>query len=303
MDIDESQASKFLGEKTTEDIYGEEGVADEMGEDKVALRLESIMQSARNTSAAYKEKFGGLATKWGAKMFSDIKDVPNDPKRQATALVGLQAELQSERIRNEMDLRKLSSELANNPTPENRQKILDAIEATTAEQQRLRALTAQVQNYWKKLASTSSDVLNIRRTDRMMRDAMMGDYYAERILNEQQVREMRAVEKALTADIMENYKNHPQYKAEMSIKKEKARSQARARREKKKQEQAEGKEGVVGKAKEKVKDVVEAVTGNRKKEAEKRKEAARNDFPLNDKGERMTPKEFLEFIKKLKKPC
>jgi hypothetical protein len=102
---------------------------------------------------------------------------------------------------------------------------------------------------------------------------------------------------------MENYKNHPQYKAEMSIKKEKARSQARARREKKKQEQAEGKEGVVEKAKEKVKDVVEAVTGNRKKEAEKRKEAARNDFPLNDKGERMTPKEFLEFIKKLKKPC
>jgi hypothetical protein len=303
MSIDESKASQFLGEKTTEDIYGEEGVADEMGEDKVALRLESIMESARNTASAYKEKFGGLATKWGAKMFSDIKDVPNDPKRQATALVGLQAELQSERIRNEMDLKRLSSELANNPTPENRQKILEAIEATTAEQQRLRALTAQVQNYWKKLASTSSDVLNIRRGDRMMRDAMMGDYYSERILTERQVREMREVEKALTADIMKDYKNHPQYKAEMSIKREKARSQARARREKKKQEQAESKEGVVSKAKEKVKDAVEAVTGNRKKEAEKRKEAARNDFPLNDKGERMTPKEFLEFIKKLKKPC
>lgn len=301
--LDESGVSKFLGEKTTEDIYGEEGVADEMGEDKVALRLESMMQSARDMTTAYKDKLGGLATKWGAKMFSDIKDVPNDPKRQATALVGLQAELQSERIRNEMDLRKLSSDLANNPTPENRQKILEAIEATTTEQQRLRALTAQVQNYWKKLASTSSDVLNIRRGDRMMRDAMMGEYYAERILNEQQVREMREVEKALTADVMQNYKNHPQYKAEMSIKKEKARSQARARREKKKQEQAEGKEGVVSKTKEKVKDVVEAVTGNRKKEAEKMKESALNDFPLNDKGQRMTKKEFLEFIKKLKKPC
>ncbi len=300
--IDETATSEYLNPKTTKDVFGEEGLEDNEKERKIALQLNKLRENVVDIARSYQRELGGLASKWGARMFSDIKELSNDPKRQAIATASLHIELQRQRLENEAALKDIDIRLQSEKNEKIRKELYDERAGLLTEQQKSKALRGQVQNFEKKLLSTASDVLNTGRLRRMVRNDMLSEFYGDKILSEDEIKAKKEFEAAQNAASIEDYRNHPDYKKDQAALEAK-RSKARAAREAKKAKEPTVTEKVVETAKDVVKKVREKVTGEKKKEAAKEKQKAIDDFPLNDKGQRMTPQEFLEHIKKLRKPC
>ncbi len=287
--INESDFSRYLGSDTTLDIFGEEGFFDDANEKKVAVRLEKMTEDARAMTEDYRDN-GKEPSAWGAEMLSDIKAVKDNPKRQGIALAGLHLELQQERMVNEQRVKELDKAIATEKDATKLDAMRTERNVILKEQNKLQSLISSVQNFKKKLLSTASDVLQSGRLDRLMRDDIMSEYYQAKILSDAQIKNQKKMEDALNKSIVEDYKNHPQYKKDLA-KKEAEKSKGRAKSES------------TAERMKRTKNRESKVSDKQKKEASAEKQKAMSEFPRNEKGDVMTPEEFVEHLKKLKRPC
>jgi hypothetical protein len=156
-------------------------------------------------------------------------------------------------------------------------------------------LIGENQNFKKKLLSTASDIMNHGRLDRMLRDDMLSEHYEKAILSDKERKAKAAAEASLDKSVVDDYHNHPEYIKDRKLADEAAASKKRKEAEdKKKAEPTEAKK----------KNFVQRIKERVKKPAyERGRKEAEKDFGLNDKGQRMSAKEFLEHLKKLKNPC
>lgn len=294
---DDSILAEYLGIKTTKNIFGEEGLFDSEDEKKVRTVLENIMGDVHNFINLYKTDPDVPISEWGRRMLDDTKKV-GDPEKQVAAASGLGIELQSERIKNEKSIEDINKQIAS-ATGDAKDQLITKRGELVGEGNKIKGLLKEMQNFKKKLLSKASATMNIGRLDRLLRNEMLFEHYEKAILSDKERAQKAEMEKALHKSIIDDYKNHPEYIKERKLEDEAAASKKRAKEEAEKKNPT--KETLVEKAKKTARIIKKSIEG--KKAYKEGKEAAERDFGLNEKGEKMTAKDFLEHLKKLKNPC
>lgn len=294
---DDSILAEYLGIKTTKNIFGEEGLFDNEDEKKVRIVLENIMGDVHNFINLYKTDPDVPISEWGRRMLDDTKKV-GDPEKQVAAASGLGIELQSERIKNEKGIEDINKQIAS-AAGDAKEQLVTKRGELVGEGNKIKGLLKEMQNFKKKLLSKASATMNVGRLDRLLRNEMLFEHYEKAILSDKERAQKAEMEKALHKSIIDDYKNHPEYIKERKLEDEAAASKKRAMKEAEKKNPT--KETVAEKAKKIARIIKKSIEG--KKIYKEGKEAAERDFGLNEKGEKMTAKDFLEHLKKLKNPC
>ena len=285
---DGGETSVFLGAQTTKAIAGEKGYWDDEDEAKNKLVLNDIVLDAHDFVNLYKNEDIPIS-QWGYKMMTDIKSQSNDPMKQSVALTGLHGESQVERLRIESEIDGLNKKIKEAASQEDKDNLKAKKATLVSEYKKVKGLIAEVQNVKKKILSQASDILNIGRVDAMITGKLMTDQYEKAIIAKKQAKYKKNIQEKLNEPIAENAKP----------KERNVEDEAKASKERKAKE-----EKPAEKAKNVVQRMKDKITENKRKERyNSEKEKAQKDFGLSDNGERMTPEQYLEHIKKLKNPC
>lgn len=279
--------SEYLGAKTTKSIVGEEGYKDSEAEKKNMVTVKGMTEDANSFVNLYKDNTRPTS-EWATEALAHIKADKESPQKQVIALSGLHGELQQARIKSETDLAAINKKITATTDPVKLEDLKTERGKLLSEYNKNNSLLADLQNTKKKILSRSSDVLNAGRVDRFISGDALFENYEKAVLPKATVEAKSKAEDVLAKPV-----------EELKPKERKVSDEAKASAERKEKEEnaTQKKKNVFKRLKDKATEI------KTKKQYAKAKTDAEKSFGLNDKGQRMTPQEFLEHIKKLKNPC
>lgn len=148
------QTKEFVSGKTIFDVFGEKPTGPQEYE---VMHQAEMLQDGANMIDLAKDHYGQDVLKWGPQLLEAAKEMDRDntPKK-AVLLASMMGKLREEMLRSP----EKSAQI---------QKILDATEA-----------------YWQKFIRNSSLELVAAKLLRMYRDKNLGDFYADKIMSDQQ---------------------------------------------------------------------------------------------------------------------
>lgn len=162
------ETNKFMSGETWENIFGE---TPEGNQNYAVQKLTDMLQDGKNMIAIAQEKWGSDIMDYGKKLFSYIQDMG---KRSGNAETNKQAVLLA------TFLGEIKEAIVNNPDRANE----------------LRKLQSVVLDYYQHYMNVRGKEVVAGRLLRLYRDKYLGDAFADRILEQQQIDEKNAVVEA-----------------------------------------------------------------------------------------------------------
>lgn len=163
-----NETNKFLSGETWEDVFGEKP---EGNQNYVVQKLTDMLQDGKNMIAVAQQKWGTDIMEYGKKLFSYIQNMER---------VSSNAETNKKAVLLATFLGEIKEAIINEPDRANE----------------IRKLEAAVLDYYQHYMNVKGKQVVAGRLLRLYRDKYLGDVFASRILEDQQVKEKEAIQSA-----------------------------------------------------------------------------------------------------------